>query len=138
MWIVFPPMPSFAHERPFPIRKEVLDTVNSVSWFLLDACWMLGAPTLGYFFAAPTVATGLLLLYVERRPAVTCINLAINSWILMNLFWMMSEATSTPALLLAARVCFGLGVGFILAAVAKSENLKETFSHFRRFRLLKP
>lgn len=125
------------YERPLFVSKDVLDTVNSVAWFLLDACWMLGAPQVGYCFVLPTVGTGLLLLYIEKRPSVICINLAINSWIWMNLLWMMSEIHDVPALLTAARAFFGLGVIFIFAAISLSRSFSETFSHFRRFRGLK-
>ncbi|MBL7714123.1 MAG: hypothetical protein JNL01_01570 [Bdellovibrionales bacterium] len=119
------------------VYKEILDTVNSLSWFLMDGFWMLGVPKLGYFFILPTIVTGFLLLLVEKRPAITLINVAIFFWILMNTFWMLSETLQNPTLLLVARISFGLGVSAILVAAFVSKDLRDTFSHFRRFRVLK-
>lgn len=130
-------MSDASHTRPFPISKDALDTVNSLTWFLMDAFWMLGAPAVAALFILPTIASGLCLLYVEKRRPVMFINLAINSWILMNSFWMLSEFTQSEHWLVASRALFAFGLGFIGMAVHSSEDLKETFSHFRRFRLLK-
>lgn len=124
-------------ERPFPLSKDALDTINSVAWFFMDAFWMLGAGGIALAFVLPTLLTGLGLLYIEKRRTVFWINLAINCWIWMNTLWMMSDLFQNPELLLVARGVFGLGLVFIALAVKSSENLKETFSHFRRFRLLK-
>ncbi|HBA61600.1 MAG TPA: hypothetical protein DCZ92_12455 [Elusimicrobia bacterium] len=121
-------------ERPFLLSKDVLDTTNSVAWFFMDAFWMLGLPGTGVFFIFPTVLTGLGLLYIEKRPAVLKINLAINCWIWMNTMWMLSDAFRMPGLMLYAKLIFGAGVLFMLAALLQSGNIRETFSHFRRFR----
>jgi len=122
------------NERPFCLSKDSLDTTNSVAWFFMDAFWMLGLNTAGFFFILPTVLTGLCLLYIEKRPAVFRINLAINCWIWMNTLWMLSDALKAPGLLVYARVMFAAGVFFILAALVQAGNIRETFSHFRRFR----
>jgi len=84
----------------------------------------------------PTIATGLCLVYIEKRKTLTLINLAILSWICMNVSWMFSEVLEIPFYLTAAKSLFALGLGFILAAVFVSGSLTETFSHFKRFRIL--
>lgn len=124
-------------ERPFPIPREILDTINSIFWFLMDAAWMLEVFGMAYLCILPTVLTGLALLYVERRRAVFYINLAINCWIWMNTLWMLSETLETDALLNVSRALFSAGVIFIIMAAKNSESLQETFSHFKRFRVLK-
>lgn len=123
------------NERPFFLSKDALDTVNSVAWFFMDAFWMLGLTQAGLFFVLPTVLTGFGLLYIEKRPAVFRINVAINCWIWMNTLWMLSDALKDPGLLVFARAMFAAGVLFILAALAQAGNIRETFSHFRRFRV---
>jgi hypothetical protein len=123
--------------RSFPISKEALDTINSMTWFMMDAFWMLGATHVAGFFILPTILSGLFLLYIERRRTVFYINLAINCWIFMNTMWMLSEFSQNSNWLVGSRVAFVAGLGFIAMAVRSSDDLRETFSHFRRFRLLK-
>ena len=124
-------------ERPFPISKDVLDTLNSVSWFLMDASWMLENHAISGLMIIPTIMTGLFLCYIEKRRNITFINLAILSWICMNVCWMGSEVLAMAHFLTVAKTLFVVGVGFIALAVATSDNLSDTFSHFRRFRIIK-
>jgi len=122
-----------SNTRPFPISKDLLDTTNSVSWFLMDAFWMLEMTGVARTLILPTLATGLLLLYIEKRRTVFWINLTINCWILMNVFWMMDRISS-------ARISFALGILMIGIAIIdgmlQGKSARETFSHFRRFRVL--
>lgn len=123
--------------RPFPISKEMLDTVNSVCWFLADAFWMIDLLPVGFALMIPTVISGLCLLYVEKRRPVLLINLAINCWIFMNSLWMISEANLQGSYLTAAKLFFVMGLLCIMGSVWLSKSWKDTFSHFRRFRSLK-
>jgi hypothetical protein len=125
------------NERPFFIPREGLDTINSVSWFLMDAFWMLAVPAAAYPLILPTVVSGLLLLYVEKRRSVTFINVAINCWIWMNVAWMIGDLSGDRPYLLASRCLFVAGLLAIAGAVASTRNVSETFSHFRRFRFLR-
>lgn len=125
------------HERPFPLSKDVLDTVNSLSWFLLDAFWMMEFISGSYAMVLPTVVTGLSLLYIEKRRNVFFINLAVNAWILMNCLWMFADTLGMPQYLWGAKAAFVAGVGFVAVAVVTSQDIRQTFSHFRRFRFLK-
>ncbi len=128
---------SSAHERAFPVGKDVLDTLNSASWFLMDASWMLENHTISGVMIVPTILTGIFLCYIEKRRNITFINLAILSWICMNVCWMGSEVLANSSYLTVAKSLFVVGVAFIALAIATSDNLSDTFSHFRRFRILK-
>ncbi len=121
-------------ERPFWIPKDLLDTINSVTWFLADGFWMLGLVDLGLLLMVPTFISGLILLYIEKRRSVALIGLAINFWIWMNALWMCSDKFKDPIFLKLAQISFGLGILSILIASFTSRDLRETFSHFRRFR----
>ena len=125
------------YERPFPLPKETLDTLNSLSWFFMDAFWMMGFVNAAYTCVLPTIISGALLLYIEKRRSVFLINLAINCWIWMNTVWMISDLHDSNDAMLAARILFSLGVVCIALAAVYSQGLTETFSHFRRFRGLK-
>jgi hypothetical protein len=125
------------YSRPFPVSKDGLDTVNSMTWFFADAMWMLGFHSTAMALLVPTIITGFLLLYIEKRLPLTFINLAINCWIWMNTFWVAAEWRSQAHLQDLSRGIFVLGVLFILGAAITSRNVRETFSHFRRFRTMK-
>lgn len=122
------------YERPFPLSKNALDTINSVAWFAMDASWMLESPEISFIMIIPTILSAIWLCYIEKRLSVTFINVAILSWICMNISWMFAEILSNGTYLVMAKVFFVIGVAFVAAAVFTSKNLTETFSHFRRFR----
>lgn len=125
------------HERPFPISKDALDTLNSLTWFMADGIWMLGFHPAALGMIGLTLLSGLCLLYIEKRPAVTCINLGILSWATMNMLWIASEYTKSERIQELTRISFGVGLAFIVAAAFVSKDVRETFSHFRRFRMKK-
>jgi hypothetical protein len=122
-------------QRPFFISKDLLDSTNSVSWFLMDASWMLGIEELSIFMILPTVLSGLFLCYIETRRTHTLINIAILCWICMNISWMFSEVMELNSFLFLAKILFGAGSLFVILALLTSENISETFSHFKRFRI---
>lgn len=122
-------------QRPFFISKDLLDSLNSVSWFLMDASWMLQAEEISIFMILPTVLSGIILCYIEKRRTHTLINIAILSWICMNISWMFSEVLALSSYLTIAKVFFVTGCLFVILALITSENVSETFSHFKRFRI---
>jgi uncharacterized membrane protein YczE len=125
------------NERSFFISKDILDTINSVSWFLMDASWMLQVEQISMFMIIPTILSGIFLCYIEKRKTHTLINIAILNWICMNISWMFSEVLDKPEFLLMAKSFFIVGVIFIGLAIYFTENIAETFSHFKRFRIKK-
>jgi hypothetical protein len=122
-------------QRPFFISKDLLDTTNSVSWFLMDASWMLEVQELSIFMILPTILSGLFLCYIEKRRTHTLINVAILCWICMNISWMFSEVLELNSYLSLAKIFFIMGSLFVILALITSENISETFSHFKRFRI---
>jgi hypothetical protein len=122
-------------QRPFFISKDLLDSTNSVSWFLMDASWMLEVQELSIFMIIPTILSGLFLCYIEKRRTHTLINVAILCWICMNISWMFSEVLELNSYLSLAKIFFILGSLFVILALITSENISETFSHFKRFRI---
>jgi hypothetical protein len=125
-------------ERPFFVSKHILDTVNSLSWFIMDASWMFELSTIYMIMLFPTLLTGLFLCYIERDNSLTMINIAIFNWICMNVSWMFSETYHDLFYLSLAKIFFGMGVLFMMLAVVTSKNLADTFSHFKRFRMKTP
>lgn len=122
-------------ERPFFVSKDVLDTINSFAWFMMDSSWMLQEKEFSLIMILPTILSAIILCYIEKRRSITFINLAILSWICMNVSWMFSDILDLSYYLTMAKVFFGVGILFILLAVMTSENVSDTFSHFKRFRI---
>ncbi|HVK15087.1 MAG TPA: hypothetical protein VM597_40485, partial [Gemmataceae bacterium] len=54
-------------EEPRSFVKRVVDPVNSITWFLMDALWMCKLAWPAYIFAALTVVTGVWLLVLGWR-----------------------------------------------------------------------
>lgn len=123
------------NERPSIFSKDVLDTMNSFSWFLMDASWMLEVREVSMAMILPTVISAIFLCMVEKRRTVTFINIAVLSWICMNVSWMFSDIFTQNYYLTMAKSFFGIGILFIILAIATSENISDTFSHFKRFRM---
>ena len=119
------------------LSKDVLDTVNSFSWFFMDASWMLQEKEISLAMIIPTILSAVLLCLIERKRSLTFINLAILSWIFMNVSWMFSDIFAISYYLTLAKSLFGIGIFFIIIAIITSENISDTFSHFRRFRIMK-
>lgn len=117
--------------------KHILDTLNSLSWFAMDASWMLQVQEVSLVMILPTFLSGLILCFMEKKKPLTLINIAILNWICMNVSWMFSEIFSDGLYLTFAKSFLGTGLFFIGLAVYFSRNLSETFSHFKRFRLKK-
>lgn len=129
-------LPSDAIRFPaLAARKDLFDTVNSLSWFFMDACWMVGLYSAAFFLAPFVVLSSIALVVIDRRPAFVAINLGILSWVFMNLTWMLSDVGERDFWLLVSRGFFAAGLVTIGAAVTLSKNLRETFSQFRRFRI---
>jgi len=112
----------------------VLDTANSITWFLMDALWMGKHLSWAYALAPVVFFSGMAICMLEKRLTHLFINLAVLSWITMNISWMVIE--SDPLFLSpnVPNIFLALGLLFIGAAAASSNDLRDTFSHFRRFR----
>lgn len=132
-----------------------LETMNSVSWFLMDAAWMNNAMFLAGILAVITVTSNLLALYNrfkwvkslgeerewiftktewdqasrEDKENVTSIfiDMAIFFWITMSILWMFE--------LPGKNVTFVIGLMFVIASsVISKMNGSSWTTPFTRFR----
>lgn len=122
-------------------RLTNVETLNTVFWLHMDACWMAGFARPAYVFAALTVLTGFISLrYVKKDVALIFVTLALNAWALMNSTWMVSELAKEPELLVAAKTLFVVGdlclVGAFFFAKVRSEVVSLVLGRFRRLRFL--
>src|SRR5687767_9358517 len=101
-------------------HKDLLDTVNSLSWFLMDAAWMMGFIRLALLVSPLVVLSATALTLIDRRPALVAINGGIMAWIFMNMSWMISDVGDKAFWLALSRGFFVLGAALIVAAAALS------------------
>jgi hypothetical protein len=116
------PIPSFS--------KRVVDPLNSVAWFTMDALWMCRLEWPAYAFAGLTVVTGVWLLVLGWREGrgVLLADLGLNCWIAMNAVWLVADLNSRPTPLALAGPLAVVGAGFLAAAFWHSQD-------FRRLRI---
>ena len=99
--------------------NRVVDPVNSITWFLMDALWMCKLEWPAYAFAALTVATGVWLLALGRRQrrGQLLADLGLNCWIAMNTVWLVSDLNGHPTPL-AIAVPLAVAGALLLAVAA--------------------
>jgi hypothetical protein len=85
------------------------------------------------------VVNALVFRYTARSFSAYAVVAAMNSWLLMNIFWMVGDLDKDPVPLAAARAMFALGMVLLLLAVAKDatnpKRLTKVLAHFRRLRI---
>ena len=121
-------------------NAALVETFGSVLWFLMDGFWMLNLALPAKAMVLPTLVVNFLVFrYTSRSFSAYAVVAAMNSWLVMNILWMVGDLDKDPAPLVAARAMFGLGMVMLLLAVAKDatnpERLAKVLAHFRRLRI---
>lgn len=115
-----------------------LELVASVAWLFMDFAWMEHNAGMAVACALPTTACSLAAVaFVKRDFPARAVTMAMAMWAIMNSLWMMSDLRVYEGLV-AARVCFAIGLGLLLAAVVVARSarrvLDEVTRTFRRLR----
>lgn len=121
--------------EPTPaFSKPVIDPLNTLAWFAMDACWLAKLPWPAYCAAGLTVVTGVLLLVLGRRQGrgEVFADLGLNCWIVMNTVWLVHDLNGRETPRAFAAVMAALGAGFILAAARHSRDLRRVRVFARR------
>ena len=115
---------------------DISDSLNSILWFCMDASWLMGWKMGAYLLMIPVIATGVLtLISIEKRADIFFSIVALNCWILMNIFWMLGDMEVNQGLLVYSKIFFGIGLFCIILAVIISGDWKKTLSSFKRMRI---
>ncbi len=117
-----------------------VETIGSVLWFIMDGFWMLNQAFAAKAMVIPTFVVNLLVFrYTKRSFSQYSVVAAMNSWLLMNVCWMVGDLDKDPRPITAARVLFALGIGLLGLAVGRDamhpERLTKVLAHFRRLRI---
>jgi hypothetical protein len=123
---------------PSLFTREGIDTINSISWLVMDALWMFNLPKVGLLFGIPALLTGIILFYRERNQASNWINLATICWITMNIFWMLSDTFPSPDanFLLASKGALALGIIFVGIGAHHTGSVTGAIAHYKRYKTL--
>jgi hypothetical protein len=130
-------------DQPIVDQQEkvvLVETIGSVLWFIMDGFWMLNQALPAKAMVLPTLAVNLLVFrYTKRSFSQYSIVGAMNSWLLMNICWMMGDLDKDPRPVSVARVMFALGMILLVLALAKDamhpERSTKVLAHFRRLRI---
>jgi hypothetical protein len=121
-------------------RLALTETVGSVLWFVMDGFWLLDLAIPAKAMVLPTLAVNLLIFrFTKRSFSQMSVAAAMNSWLVMNTFWMLGDLDKNARLIAIARVMFGVGLVLLALAVARDvtrpEGLMKVLAHFRRLRI---
>ena len=112
------------------LAKKVVDPLNSVVWFTMDAFWMCKLAWPAYGFAALTVITGVWLLVLgwRQKRGVLFADMGLNCWIAMNTVWLVADLSGQPTPLGVTVPLAVVGAAFIAVAAWFGQD-------FRRLRI---
>ena len=121
-------------------KLALTETLGSVLWFLMDGFWMLSLAGAAKWMIFPTVAVNLFVFrYTKPLFSPLAVVAAMNSWLGMNIFWMIGDLDRDPKPLGWAKMMFALGLTFLVLAVGRNvfrpRKLIVMLMHFRRLRM---
>ena len=131
------PLADVADQRD---KLALTETIGSVLWFVMDGFWMLNQTLPAKSMVLPTLAVNLFVFrFTKRSFGQMSVVAAMNSWLIMNIFWMLGDLDRNPKLVAVARVLFALGIVLLVSAIGwgatRPERLTKVLAHFRRFRI---
>lgn len=117
------------------VSRGTVDILNSLSWFFMDAFWMLQLPKACVCCIVPTAVTGIALLFTNKknRPLML-MDISTNCWIWMNFFWILQDMWELDYMMPYVKILTIIGIVCLLVAVKMSGDLSELFAHFGPFR----
>jgi len=89
--------------------EDAKSKLHIISWLLKDAFWCLKLDHLALLMILPTIILTAYATYTQKENRLE--NITLFSWILMNIFWMLSEILKWPK----ALVYFPMGLGISLS-----------------------
>lgn len=125
--------------KPQLTLSEKCEFAGSVFWLLMDYCYFLGSQRWAFGLIAPTVlAHFLALAFGEKKLAYVVVYSALNSWVIANSLWLISDFSEIGSFAVAADVFFKLAIALtslVIFLSFKNRSLKIAFRLFRRFRI---
>ena len=112
-----------------------LETVATISWLLMDFCWMSKYILISCVMAliALTFSCCSIFFYKGKSKSETCMLSASFFWILMNSTWMCADIPGEEYLIDQAKIYFVISLIMVIIAliIAKIENEKVDFKRLK-------
>lgn len=91
----------------------ILETINALSWFLMDICWMNDFINLSTIFGSILLITGIIPLFIRT---ISFDRIALFFWMYMNFLWMRDSVDN-------ANICAIIGGAFIALSLLTKHNI---------------
>jgi hypothetical protein len=113
-------------EATSSLAKRVVDPLNSVTWFTMDALWMCKLAWPAYAFAGLTVTTGVWLLVLgwRQKRGLLLADLGLICWIAMNTVWMVTDLSGRPTPFGVTVPLAVVGAAFIAVATWNGQDVR--------------
>lgn len=113
---------------------SVLNIINSLVWFCMDALWLFNYKTLPSICMIIMLTTGAYLCFKGKVLSEVCADTALFLWMWMNSLWMLSDLYNAPHFLFYAKLFFPAGLVFIIISIITNKSVSSIGKHFSRFR----
>lgn len=111
------------------------ETAVTISWLLMDYCWMIESMTLAWILSFTSIVLSFLALYYYKQKSLNdkFVLLATISWVMMNSVCLWGEELKSVWLLEISKIFFVFTLTFVLAALyfARKSDEKVDFKRLK-------
>jgi len=118
------------------IVYQRFETAATISWLLMDYCWMVNYMALAWVFSlwALLLSVGALIYYKDNIWNERLLLFASLSWVVMNCTCLWGESCNLTSLLFTSKVFFVITLLLVISAVFVSRKKKEKID-FKRLKI---
>lgn len=122
-------------------RNNMLDFLErniNFFWLLMDGLWMWGLKLIPTLLVFPTIViTVVFFIYSAKTPMILVGIIVGSSWMLLDIFWMISEFYEVAWIYTLSRVMFLIAVLFMIYESVGNKSYRDSasraISQFRKF-----
>lgn len=122
-------------------RKDMLDFLErniNFLWLLMDGLWMWKLKLIPTILVFPTLAVTIaFFIYSKKTPMILVGIIVGSSWMLLDVFWMISEFYEIAWIYTLSRIMFLIAVLFMIYESVCNKGYRDsasrTFSQFKKF-----
>ena len=122
-------------------REEIIEFLErnvNLLWLLMDGLWMWGYKLVPTILVFPALTAAFAIFFIADKTPGILIGIMVGSgWILLDIFWMISELYGITWFYTLARVAFLAAIACIIIESVSSGSYQKSFSHFRKWMLKK-